>query len=89
MNGGKANTNKLFSSGASARRSGAGGRNTLEDFLSGHRKNSYGVEGMCVTNNPNADKNILNSKATLIEEGKNVACILKGGNVIAVLGYKE
>lgn len=37
-----------------ARRSGAGGRNTLEDFLSGHYKNSYGVEGMCVTNNPNA-----------------------------------
>ncbi len=32
----------------------SGGVNTLEDFLSGHRKNSYGVEGMCVTNNPNA-----------------------------------
>ncbi len=31
-------------------------RNTLEDFLSGHRKNSYGVEGMCATNNPNAKK---------------------------------
>ena len=27
----------------------AGGRNTLEDLLSGHFKNSYGVEGMCVT----------------------------------------
>lgn len=37
----------------------------------------------------NVDKNILNSSATLIEEGKNVACILKGGNVIAVVGYKE
>ncbi len=36
--------------------SGAGGRNTLEDQLTGHRKNSYGVEGMCVTNNPNARK---------------------------------
>ena len=26
-----------------------GHRNTLADFLSGHRKNSYGVEGMCAT----------------------------------------
>ena len=41
---------------AGARRSSAGGRNTLEDQLTGHRKNSYGVEGMCVTNNPNARK---------------------------------
>ncbi len=47
MNGG----NKTF-----GRSSGTGGRNTLEDYLSGHRKNSYGVEGMCVTNNPNARK---------------------------------
>ena len=37
----------------------------------------------------NADKNILNSRVTLIEEGKDVACILRGGNVIAVVGYKE
>lgn len=37
----------------------------------------------------NTDKNILNSRAALIEEGKDVACILKGGNVIAVVGYKE
>ena len=37
----------------------------------------------------NADKNILNSRAELIEEGKDVACTLKGGNVIAVVGYKE
>ena len=36
---------------AGARRSGAGGRNTLEDFLTGHRKNSYGVEGMRITAN--------------------------------------
>lgn len=48
MNGGKANTNMPF---AGARRSGAGGRNTLEDFLTGHRKNSYGVEGMRITAN--------------------------------------
>ncbi len=36
----------------------------------------------------NADKNILNSRATLIGEGKDVACILKDGKVIAVLGYR-
>ncbi len=48
MNGGWKNTNMPFG-GALARRSGAGGRNTLEDLLSGHYKNSYGVEGMCVT----------------------------------------
>ena len=47
MNGG----NKPF-----GRSSGVSGRNTLEDYLSGHRKNSYGVEGMCVTYNPNARK---------------------------------
>ncbi len=56
MNGGKADTNMSFGNGASTRRFDAGGRNTLEDYLSGHRKNSYGVEGMCVTNNPNARK---------------------------------
>lgn len=37
----------------------------------------------------NANKNILNSRARLMGEGKDVACILKGGNVIAVVGYKE
>ena len=42
--------------GGGSRRSNAGGRNTLEDLLTGHYKNSYGVEGMCVTNNPNARK---------------------------------
>ncbi len=36
----------------------------------------------------NADKNILNSWARLIGEGKSVACILKGGKIIAVVGYK-
>ena len=35
----------------------------------------------------NADKNILNSSAELIGEGKAVACILKDGIVIAVVGY--
>lgn len=49
MNGNGTNANKPFGSTASSRHFGIGGRNTLEDFLSGHRKNSYGVEGMCVT----------------------------------------
>lgn len=56
MNGNRTNFNMPFGAGTSKRRSGAQGRNTLEDFLSGHYKNSYGVEGMCVTNNPNARK---------------------------------
>ena len=40
---------KPFGNTALSKRSSAGGRNTLEDLLSGHFKNSYGVEGMCVT----------------------------------------
>lgn len=50
LNGGWKNTNtNMPFGGAPAGRSGAGGRNTLADLLSGHYKNSYGVEGMCVT----------------------------------------
>lgn len=49
MNGNRTNVNKPFGNTPISTRSSAGGRNTLEDFLSGHRKNSYGVEGMCVT----------------------------------------
>ena len=49
MNGNRTNTNKPFGNTPISRRTSVGGRNTLEDFLSGHRKNSYGVEGMCVT----------------------------------------
>ncbi len=29
----------------------------MQDQLTGYRKNSYGVAGMCVTNNPNTRKN--------------------------------
>ena len=50
MNGGKVNTNMPF---AGARRSSAGGRNTLEDLLTGHYKNSHGVEGMVITKGSN------------------------------------
>ena len=38
---------------AGARRSSAGGRNTLEDLLTGHYKNSHGVEGMVITKGSN------------------------------------
>lgn len=58
MNGGKANTNMPFGSGASTKRSGAGGRNTLEDLLSGHYKNSHGVEGMVITEGSNRKRNM-------------------------------
>ena len=49
MNGNRTNSNKPFGITALSRRSSAGGRNTLEDLISGYFKNSYGVEGMCVT----------------------------------------
>lgn len=58
MNGNRTNTNKLFGNTASSRHFGIGGRNTLEDLLSGHYKNSYGVEGMCVTGRSDYKKTI-------------------------------
>lgn len=36
-----------------------------------------------------ADKKILDSRETLIEEGKDVACILKDKNVMAIIGYRQ
>ena len=51
MNGGKANTNMLFGSGASK---GNYCGNTIDDLRSGHFKNSYGVEGMGITGRCNA-----------------------------------
>lgn len=56
MNGGKSNTSMPFSSGTLTRRSGTDGRNTLEDLLSGHYKNSYGVEGMVITEGSNRNR---------------------------------
>lgn len=46
MNGGQANTSRLFNSGASK---GYYCGNTIDDLRSGHFKNSYGVEGMEIT----------------------------------------
>lgn len=62
----------------------------LEQIFIGHLNGTYEGEYKVLLEVPdNADKNIINSRATLIEEGKEVACILRGGNVIAVVGYKE
>jgi hypothetical protein len=35
------------------------------------------------------EKDILNCRAELIEEGNNIGYILKDGHIIAVIGYKE
>ena len=62
----------------------------LEQIFIGHLNGTYKGEYKVLLEVPdNADKNILNSRAALIGEGKDAACILKGGNVIAVVGYKE
>ena len=62
----------------------------LEQIFIEHLNRTYDGEYKVLLEVPdNADKNILNSRETLIEEGKDVAYILKGGNVIAVVGYRE
>ena len=76
MNGGKANTNMPF---AGARRSGAGGRNTLEDFLTGHRKNSYGVEGMRITANSRRIIKVSSAKiSSSTSDGIGLPCVQPG-----------
>ena len=62
----------------------------LEQIFIGHLNGTYEGEYKVLLEVPdNADKNILNSIAKLIEEGKDIACVLKGRNVIAVVGYKQ
>ncbi len=62
----------------------------LEQIFIEHLNGIYEGEYKVLPEMPdNADKNILNSRAELIEEGKDLACIFKGGNVVAVVGYKE
>ena len=62
----------------------------LEQIFIRYLNGTYDGEYKVLLEMPdNADKNILNSRARLIEEGKNVACILKDGKVIVVVGYKE
>ena len=62
----------------------------LEQIFIGHFNGTYEGEYKVLLEMPdNADKNIFNSRTELIEDGKDVAYILKGGNVIAVVGYKQ
>lgn len=62
----------------------------LEQIFTGHLNGTYEGEYKVLLEVPdNADKNILNSSARLIKEGKATACILKDGNVIPVVGYRE
>ena len=62
----------------------------LEQIFIKHFNGTYEGEYKVLLEVPdNADKNILNSSAELIGEGKAVACILKDGNAIAVVGYRE
>lgn len=62
----------------------------LEQIFIDHLNGTYEGEYKVLLEIPDdADKNILSSSAELIGEGKAVAYILKDGNVIAVVGYKE
>lgn len=61
----------------------------LEQIFIEYLNGTYNGEYRVLLEMPdNADKNILNSRAVLAEEGKSAACILKGEKVIAVVGYK-
>lgn len=62
----------------------------LKQVFTGYFNGTYEGEYEVLLEMPdNVDKNILGSRAALKEEGKAVAYILKGGNVIAVVGYRE
>ena len=59
----------------------------MEQIFIKHLNGTYKWEYKVLLEIPdNAGKNILSSSAELIGEGKAVACILKDGNVIAVVG---
>lgn len=61
----------------------------LERIFIEHLNGTYEGEYKVLLEMPdNADKNILDSRTEMIEEGKSVACILKGEKIIAVVGYK-
>lgn len=61
----------------------------LERIFIEHLNGTYEGEYKVLLEMPdNADKNILDSRTEMIEEGKSVACILKGKKIIAVVGYK-
>ena len=61
----------------------------LEQIVVDYFNGAYEGEYKVLLEMPdNADKNILDSRATLVGEGKSAACILKGEKVIAIVGYK-
>lgn len=61
----------------------------LERIFIEHLNGTYEGEYKVLLEMPdNADKNIHDSRTEMIEEGKSVACILKGEKIIAVVGYK-
>lgn len=61
----------------------------LEQIFMTHLNRTYQGEYMVLSEVPdNAEKNILDSGAELIKEGKKTAYILKDETVIAVIGYK-
>ena len=62
----------------------------LEQIFIKHLNGTYEGQYKVLLEIPdNANKNILSSSAMLIGEGKAVDCILKDGNIIAVVGYRK
>ena len=62
----------------------------LEQIFIKHLNGTYEGQYKVLLEIPdNANKNILSSSAMLLGEGKAVACILKDGNIIAVVGYRK
>lgn len=62
----------------------------LEQIFKDYKFGIYNSEYTVVTEKPDdISENVLNCRNELIEEGKKVAYILKGKDVIAVIGYRE
>lgn len=62
----------------------------LQQIFMDHYDGTYaGKYTVSLEMSDNADKNILDSAAELIGEGRNAAYILERGKVIAVVGYRE
>lgn len=62
----------------------------LEQIFKDYKSGIYNSEYTVITEKPDdISENILNSINELIEEGKKVAYILKGEDIIAVIGYRE
>lgn len=62
----------------------------LEQIFIDYKSGSYNSEYVVLDELPDkAAENVVNCKNELLEEGKNVAYILKDENIVAVIGYKE